>query len=277
MLTLVEAISLAGDRSKQNDDACGFSGARAWVIDGATDLHAAPLTGWASDVSWLAQTANAHLHGADDTELRAIVRGAANAAAMAFEQLAGALPEERWKRPIASMLLLRDTSLGIEGLDLGDCRLFALSADGASHTAGAHEDAADDESALAAQQTDADKPLLQRTQTIDMLRRMRAGLNGGGASSWTFSLDPGCADHARVWALNLKRPAHALLMTDGFSALADRYGAYDAPGLVRAALDKGLQELGRELRAIENADAGGATHPRFKKSDDATAVLVRLT
>ena len=66
-------------------------------------------------------------------------------------------------------------------------------------------------------------------------------------------------------------------MTDGFSALTDRYGAYDAPGLVRAALDKGLQELGRELRAIETADAAGARHPRFKPSDDATALLMRLS
>lgn len=277
MFTLVETISLAGDRAKQNDDTCGFKGARAWVIDGATDLHDKPLTGWASDVSWLAQAANAHLHGVDDADLRAIVRGAANAAATTFARLAGAMPEERWKRPIASLLMARETSDGVEGLDLGDCRIFALGADGAVHTAGAREDAADDESALAARQTDSDRPLLQRTQTIDVLRNMRARLNGGGAGGWTFSLDPTCANHARVWAFTLKRPAHVLLMTDGFSALVDRYGAYDAPGLVRAALDKGLQELGREVRAIENADVGGALHPRFKKSDDATAVLVRLT
>jgi hypothetical protein len=65
-------------------------------------------------------------------------------------------------------------------------------------------------------------------------------------------------------------------MTDGFSALVDRYHAYDAASLVRAAIDKGLHELGRELRAIETADSGGAKHPRFKDSDDATAVLMRL-
>jgi hypothetical protein len=39
----------------------------------------------------------------------------------------------------------------------------------------------------------------------------------------------------------------------------------------------GLQELGRELRAVEAADAHGARHPRFKTSDDATALLLRLT
>ncbi|MEZ6022223.1 MAG: hypothetical protein R3C16_02140 [Hyphomonadaceae bacterium] len=44
MLTFVESISLAGDRAKQNDDACGFAHGRGWVLDGATDLHDAPLT-----------------------------------------------------------------------------------------------------------------------------------------------------------------------------------------------------------------------------------------
>ena len=66
-------------------------------------------------------------------------------------------------------------------------------------------------------------------------------------------------------------------MTDGFAVLADQYGAYDPAGLVRAAIDKGLEELGRELRAIERADAAGAKHPRFKASDDATALLMPLT
>jgi len=105
---------------------------------------------------------------------------------------------------------------------------------------------------------------------------MRAELNQDG-SSWTFGLNPECAAHARGWSIPLKRSAHILLCSDGLSALVDRYHAYDAAGLVRAALDKGLQELGRELRAIEAADAGGAKHPRFKASDDATGLLLRLT
>jgi hypothetical protein len=35
--------------------------------------------------------------------------------------------------------------------------------------------------------------------------------------------------------------------------------------------------LGRELRALETADAAAARFPRFKQSDDATAILLRLT
>ena len=109
-----------------------------------------------------------------------------------------------------------------------------------------------------------------------LLRQKRAAHNTDGGY-WVFGLQPECADHARAWTLAPARPAHVLLCTDGFSALVDRYLAYDAVSLVRAALEKGLNELGRELRAIEAADAGGAKHPRFKPSDDATALLLRLT
>lgn len=276
MLTPVESISLAGDRAKQNDDAFGFSDTRAWVLDGATDLHDTPLTPYASDASWIAQFANSQLHGLEGMDLWLGVFEIATTAALAFANITQGRPFERWQSPISSLLLAEETEAGIAALDLGDSRVFALDAEGAVFVAGGPDDAADDESALAAKQVDKHKPLLRRGETIDMLRRMRAELNQPG-SRWTFCLDPACADHARAFEWKLARPAHVLLMTDGFSALADRYRAYGAADLVRAALDKGLQELGRELRAIENADSGGDRHPRFKKSDDATALLLRLT
>jgi hypothetical protein len=276
MLTFVEALSLAGDRAKQNDDACGFAGARAWVLDGATDLDNKPLMGGASDAAWIAHFANAHLHQGAYAAMRDAVREASLHASTAFQQRLGSRAYERWQSPISSLLIVEEFEGGVRGLDLGDSRVFALDATGAMFVAGGPGDAADDETTLAAQQTDKDKPLLQRTDTIAMLRRMRAELNKPG-SRWTFGLDPACADHARTWEFALARPAHILLMTDGFSALTDRYRAYDACGFVRAAVEKGLQELGRELRAIETEDAASARHPRFKKCDDATALLMRLT
>lgn len=275
MLSFVEAISLAGDRKKQNDDALGFANGRGWVFDGATDLHETSLSGWPSDAAWIAHFANGFLHGARG-DLRACVRGTSAAAAAEFARLSAGRAFEKWQAPISSLLMLEETGEGVRGVDLGDSRVFALDAGGGMHVTGGPQEAADNEAALAAKQTDADKPLLRRTSTIQMLRRMRAELNREGAS-WTFGIDPACADHVREWAFVLKRPAHVLLMTDGFSALADRYRAYDAAGLVRAVLERGLHELGRELRAIETEDSGGAKHPRFKASDDATALLLRLS
>lgn len=277
MLTLVESLSLAGDRTKQNDDAFGFAGASAWVIDGATDLDDTPLTGAASDAAWLAHALNAHLHNAlSEDDLRARVRAASTAARDDYLRQAGGPPQERWKQPIASLLICVEHDDQIAGLHLGDCRAFALGADGALMEGGPTPAHAEAEAKLASEQSDPHKPLLQRAEAIAVLRRMRANANRPGAS-WTFSLDPACADHAALWAFKLHRPAHLLLATDGFAALADCYGAYDGAALVRAALDKGLQELGRELRAIEAADALRTRHPRFKASDDATALLLRLS
>lgn len=276
MLTFVESISLAGDRAKQNDDASGFLGARAWVLDGATDLHASPLTGWKSDASWMAHFANAQLHGLEGEDPRTAIRMISTVASQAFANLIGDSTYERWQSPISSLLMIEETDVGVAGIDLGDSRAFALDADGVGHVAGGPETGREAETNAAAQQTDAHKPLLERTATIEMLRRSRASLNQIGAH-WTFGIDPNCADHARAWSFKLARPAHVLLMTDGFAALTDQYGAYDAAGLVRAAVDKGLQELGRKLRAIEVQDSSGVLHPRFKKSDDATALLLRLS
>jgi hypothetical protein len=277
MLTYVEAISLAGDRAKQNDDALGFQRNAAWVIDGATDYTDKPVTKTASDASWIAQTASTSLSSWTYGDLREAVRNASETAANAFSYLTRGQEIERWQLPVCSLLMLTENARGaIEGIDLGDCRVFALGADGALQVAGGAAGGVDDEVKFAAAAPDAGKPLLQRTAAIARMRELRAAMNHEGAQ-WTFGLQPACADHARTWTLALKRPAHLLLMTDGFSALADRYRIYEPAALVKAAMGVGLQELGRELRAVEAADAHGARHPRFKTSDDATALLLRLT
>lgn len=277
MLTFVEAISLAGDRSKQNDDACGFTGPRAWVIDGATDLGDTPLTPGASDAAWIADYLNRRLYEPFGNDPAAAFSDYSRGAAELLNALRHGEPYERWQSPICSVLMVMERGGGtLYVTDLGDCRVFALDAADAVHVAGGSPGAADNEAERAARQTDAHKPLLERIETIARLRAQRAAINQEGAE-WTFGLDPACGRHVRVRRLDLKTPAHLLLMTDGFSALVDRYHAYDAADLIRAALGKGLHELGRELRAIETADAGGAKHPRFKASDDATALLMRVT
>ena len=50
-----------------------------------------------------------------------------------------------------------------------------------------------------------------------------------------------------------------------------------SPGLIATAQSHGLTVLGEELRLIEAGDPEGHEFPRFKKSDDATALLLRVT
>jgi hypothetical protein len=71
--------------------------------------------------------------------------------------------------------------------------------------------------------------------------------------------------------------AKILLASDGFLALASDYGAYDAAGLLGAALARGLAALGAQLRALEEANPMGDKFARFEKSDDATAMLIEIS
>src|SRR5262249_48569712 len=93
---------------------------------------------------------------------------------------------------------------------------------------------------------------------------------------WAFSPDARCAAFALTKKIAAPTGTAILLCTDGFLALASDYGRYDAGVLLDAALTHGLRPLFDELRAIEKADADGHKFPRFKTSDDATAVIVRV-
>jgi hypothetical protein len=59
-------------------------------------------------------------------------------------------------------------------------------------------------------------------------------------------------------------------------ALVSDYGAYDPESLMEAVREKGLTVLGQVLRGIEDLDELAETYPRFKKSDDATALLLEV-
>src|SRR5262249_13103762 len=115
---------------------------------------------------------------------------------------------------------------------------------------------------------------LSRPEFIGTLRTARNRINSGNI--WLFSPDVRAASHVSRRIVKTQPGSMLLLATDGFLALASDYGAYSVDGLMAAAMEKGLAALGVELRAIESGDAGGDRFPRFKKSDDATALLLRL-
>lgn len=271
MLTLLDAISAGGDRAGQNDDAFGAAPGAAWVIDGATDLDA-PLTPTASDAAWIARAANAWLHARDDianADPTALIRAAATHLRGAFAAHADPETTPRWRWPLAAILLVQERPGGVTVADLGDCRVFVGGA-----AVGGRERGKDDEHAdAAAHAADTGGSRYKSKDALAFLRSQRGAFYDTAAP---FGIDPRCAETLRIRNVAVARPAHLLLATDGFAALTDVYGAYDPATLVAAAVAEGLAPLLAELRAIEAADQDGARHPRWKRSDDATAVLLRL-
>ncbi len=273
MLTLIDAVCLAGNVRCQNDDAFGLTFRRAFVIDGASDLDAPSVSGFGSDASWLTRLGSSILMAADGNgDTRDVVRDVAREAAAEWDRLTGDEQFPAWRHPSATLLILTELGDGIEFLRLGDCTALmadwrgmrALRSDGKTGEV---------ESARRSGAVAGDTLDLRSGPRRELLRRRRTE---SVTASHVLGLRQECAAAADVHLMALEPPAHVLLMTDGFSALVDVYRLYSDASILDAARDRGLSALAEELRAYERADSRGNSHPRWKTSDDATALLIRI-
>jgi hypothetical protein len=282
---VVDCLSLAGDRSKANDDSFGSAGNRIWVIDGATGLGGRLLPG-KSDAAWLARTANRLFHthhGIRDSDqlVRIVIEGLR----MAFDAERIANPDERWQLPLASFLLLTISADNVEAVWLADCRAILRIGDkiiACGETPAGEEEERElakklgkgSDQKFGRGSTSAN--MLGAENVLASLRAARAAYNDG-KGRWVLGLEPKAADHLDRLVIPRDGPITGLLMSDGFSALELKYKRYSSADLVAAAERHGLVSLATQLRDIEEVeDANGIQYPRFKRSDDATALLFRV-
>jgi serine/threonine protein phosphatase PrpC len=273
---LIDSLSLPGDAAKANEDSSAHDAGAAVVLDGATPLGDELMPG-SSDAAWIshfgARRILAHLRGGDGA--RKALRDALADTQKSFEALRRMPPQEIWQTPCASMMLAAQTEEGLEFLWFGDCAALLKQGDGAVQIVGETLDKRAAEAGRAQKLSqEKGQPSTDRAQFIDALRATRNKINSG--NYWLFSPDVKAASHVSRRVIKAAPGAMLLLASDGFLALASDYGAYSADTLMAAAQDKGLAALGEELRSIEEGDTGGAKFPRFKTSDDATALLLAL-
>lgn len=278
MLRLLDSLSLPGDAAKPNEDSFAQGAACALVMDGATMLGD-PLMPGPSDAAWIAtfgaRRLMAHLQ---DQETKKALRAAMADAEKSFNALRLREMEAQWQVPCASVMLAAAHEKGLEFLWLGDCG--AVIAQGGGVTIVGETIAKRSAESARARKVAQEKNVSSaapgvRAQFMDHLRAARGRVNSG--EYWLFTPDKRAAAHAQRKIVKTEPGALLLLASDGFLALASDYGAYDAAGLIAAAKSNGLAALGEELRAIENDDAVGDKFARFKKSDDATALLLEVS
>lgn len=279
-LELLDSLSLPGDPAKANEDSFGHDTVAAVVIDGATPLGDSLMPG-PSDAAWIAQFGARRLmaHLKDGDGARKALRATLADTQKSFDALRRHEPEEMWQTPCGSMMLAVPDEGGVEFLWFGDCAALVKQGDAAVTVVGETFDKRAAE-AQRAQEIGKEKNLspaagINRPEFLTVLRAARNRINSG--ESWLFSPDVKAAAHASRRIVKAAPGSTILLASDGLLALASDYGAYNADSLMAAAMDKGLAALGEELRAIEAGDAVGDKFPRFKKSDDATGLLLKLS
>lgn len=270
-LDLIQSLSLCGDLATPNDDRAGSSARHAWVIDGATDLSPPGLLGAQGGAAWLSASADAAFAAAVAEDLRATCGRVFAAVEALYAAQRRREPEGAWELPRASFATVQLVDDMLEVAWAADCAVLHASGEAVSWCTPAPDRAR--ESAQAAALGPGVGATKLRTPAVLADRRAARSRPGQRVLSIDAAESAHATDMARV---AVATGDELLLMTDGMAALIDTYGAYDGGGLMTAVRARGLAALGEELRSIERDDAACTRYPRFKASDDATALWVRI-
>lgn len=289
MLQILETFSDPGNAAKPNEDTFGHTENHVWVIDGATGVADSELMPALSDVhpvsdaKWLAETASAELtaHAARfGADLSGLMRHVIETLRQKFEAGRTRKPNGRYELPSAAMVLSHYADATLTVANFADCRLVLLSDDGEMTQFG---DKHSDRSPASRARTAA---LLDKAgeggdpfalpEVMAYLRQQRSYQNREDGY-WILGLDPAAVSHMRHWTMRLTKPVTGLLMSDGFASLAYDYQRITPAELVTMARDQGLESVIRAVRKFEREDDPlKKIYPRFKGSDDATALLFRV-
>lgn len=267
---LIQSLGIAGDPLGANDDRAGSSDRLAWIIDGATDLGPPGLVGTRGGAAWLALTADSAFAAAAHGPLPHVTAGV-------FDRLAAAFAAERrreaeggWEHPSAAFLVVSLVDDALEIAWLADCAAFVLSGDAITRIGPQPSEA----ETSAARDAGAAGITLAAKKREDALTNQLRGQRER-PDRRILGIDPGNAAHVQHGRTPIGVGDEILLMTDGFAALVDDYGM--VPTAFRDLLRRdGLPALATALRAIEREDAACIRFPRFKPSDDATALWLRV-
>ncbi|MBG0738411.1 hypothetical protein IV500_03065 [Paeniglutamicibacter antarcticus] len=260
-------VQSEGDNHVQ-EDACGFAGADAWIIDGATSLLQPLGLPAASDPSWLAQTLSAAL--AEAACAKALGAAGSEEGVATRELLARGLVtvdrtgqllvgQERVRFPSAAVSVAHLDDDGVELLSLADCHVVVELADGGvEHVIGELADVRvqpASEPARGAQ----DPTERRRLLLADRERRNTAG------GLWVARREPEAAAHAFV--ARFGPPALLVMASDGAWRAVDLGLVAGPEEFLRSVRDPvAALELMHRLRSHQR-DIGEA-------ADDATVLVL---
>jgi hypothetical protein len=276
----IDSLTQAGHPDVQNEDRYGLSDKIAFVIDGATGLtKQAKDFGGLSEPAWLAERAAQSFLSVGEE-----IQDVKSAVIEISKIVQNHYPNPDEQPPVASFIsvdIVRDNLLTLHAL--GDCTAILADEDGVFFC----EDVSSPTSRMEWIYAQRDynrgarfneKGRMTGDAEFDriMLER-RANQNKPSSDIWTLSKYPEAVDHFVTRDFPIKGKITGLLCTDGVFRLCDMFNLISPNELLYHAQHKGLNYIFDMLRYIEHdLDPQGDIFPRYKRSDDATALLFEV-
>jgi Protein phosphatase 2C len=279
---LVGAISEGSDPI--NEDGYGIIGhtnniAAAWVLDGVTGINDENFLPAGSDAQWLVNRASGHLQNiaGHNALLPQILSDIVKALIADWDEASTKLnlPVD-YDPPAACLILAKHYADGWRALRLGDsCLIAQQDGEFSQRWTTSHNNAFDrllaEEAKLrrAQRQFEMKAFLAEFRPQLLANRKTRNTPTGLGI----LNTDPASINAAEY--LYLGNPSKILLCTDGYYRAVDHYKLYDDFSLLsNCSSQSNLEKILREIRATESDDPQCDAYLRFKRSDDATALML---
>lgn len=248
------------------------------LLDGAAPQHRQPVSSFDNDAVWLVRRfAEVFSRSSQPTSISLLERieHAREELDREYRALcgqAGLVPKET---PFACLALAQELNDQVEFLNMGDLSVLIRGRGGSVERFGTSAVRELDRQALALLEREiADGPATHAGRVANVWPKIQANRALRNVLPGYEVLEPGvsCTGKLERSVFARSEVRSFLMLSDGFYRLVDTFHRYTDASLFDAVERRGLRELLRELRAIEDGDAECVRYPRFKRHDDATAL-----
>jgi len=266
---------------QHNEDACGHDSCFAWIIDGALPLDKTNVTPWKNDVSWVgnwwSEYLNTHLSEMN-IKIHEHLKSGILSLNDSFSKFAEIDKLSKLDRASFCIGIARICGSRLECFVLGDVEVAVKFKDGHYKIVKDYRvETMDDEVIqMISSRKDREEHIVFNDYTAEelfILRRNRMRMNSENGY-YILEHDINAVDHGIYETFPIDSIESVLLMTDGFSAIHNKYGYCNLEELFDKVHNQGVGEIIHILRKLEQE--GFNTYQRLRKHDDATGVYCLL-
>ncbi len=279
---VIESLCIRGNTVLE--DRIGFGPKHLFVIDGASGLTGLQVTDHSSDAAWLAEGLRQGL----ERLLPDLTRSPEDI----LREIAARLKEEFdacWKQqgrtesveyPSAGVAIFRLNNGVLEYFGIGDCTVTLEHIDGTIEVISETQLTVLDQAAIEAMTALSKETgcgIAQARKELNSLLIHNRKLRNQPKGYWIFDPSGVGLPHGRNESWPAGEICAVTAMTDGYAQLVEPFHTVeDLPDLHGQVKSIGLKVLAERLFSLQNADPECSGYPRFKQTDDTSALWAKL-
>jgi hypothetical protein len=266
-----------------NEDIYGSNGSSCWVLDGALPLSHANVTDHSNDVVWVVRWWNEYLSEhlkQMDKSICHILEEGIGALNEDFGSFADIDSLSKLDRASAAIAISRRNGSTIETFVLGDTEINIRKKSGELETLVDEKIEVLDNQVMNMIFNNRDRKDKiayngYTDEELEVLRKNRMKMNSEDGY-YILEHDPLAIRHGIYREYKLSEIDDMLFMSDGFSAIYNKYRKLSLNDLFIECQEKGLDHILSRIRHIEKADPEFKKYKRLRQHDDATALYVTI-